>query len=83
MRYCKTCRHARVRGKGEEWLQYARCVRPNSSYDPVAGTSGYCEFERQPPDDYRRKDVCGPDGKYWEPIPPRRTFWQRIFGAAE
>jgi hypothetical protein len=78
--YCKDCAHMR-------WPKYggisgAKCYRPNSTHDPVEGCSGHCSYERRQLLPSETDDVCGPDGKYFEPRPPAPlTFWQRLFGS--
>lgn len=77
MKLCKDCKHARP-DRFVLWLfsvnrwKFAKCGRIAPVVDPVTGCEviektepiGFCSVERK---DYPHIDVCGLEGKYWEP----------------
>jgi hypothetical protein len=82
MKLCKDCKHCVPERINPDWFErlfmrmkqgvyynYAVCAaRSNEATDPVTGAAmsrhNYCAVERM----YSQGDMCGPEGKHWEPI---------------
>ena len=71
--YCVDCRHWYVPMVGMGMaapMKYGRCQLSRD----VVGMTDYAGVARG------KRGVCGPTGKLFEPIPPRKSLWQRLFG---
>jgi len=80
MKLCKDCKHCRP-NTAFRWLpfckyDFAECKHPSAviRHDPVSGhrEHTFCELTR------KWSDRCGPDAKFFEPLPPKRwwEFWK-------
>lgn len=70
---CKDCKYHRA--SGILFMRepgFDKCARVRSRINGKVGA--FCDVERG---DYAPLDVCGPDGKYFEPKPARVSFWKR------
>lgn len=68
LKLCIECKHfSRIRG-----TPHSACNSPDASRDPVHGWS-FADLER-------RGGKCGYQGVLFEPKPPRKKWFARIFG---
>ena len=81
MKLCKDCKHCRPSLEGRlipGWgrFDFSECKHPSAIIrsDPVSGYQEHtlCDLNR------RWTDRCGPDAKFFEPMPPKRwwEFWK-------
>lgn len=78
IRFCVDCKHVRFsRRYGEQCtfkaIRWHNPVTGKVDPDPIYT----CSYERADPFQERFK-TCGPEGKNFEPKPPRKTFLQRL-----
>lgn len=73
MNLCKDCRHAEM--KSDTWFcRHPSAMQPATT-SPVTGASepayGWsCDFARLLIYNARGEDLCGREGKFWEPLTP-------------